>query len=368
MIDYSDFIYYPSLRSRASELEGLKNLLGPTKKLIVPSVSLSKHGRNSTVDSAIDKVFEAFEKPLIIDITTGSPIEIDGAKELASPENNYSNWIDFLTSKRSDNSLFIPTAQISEGSTKRQFVRQIMSLEQEFGQIAIRINPLQKKGIQAATLAASAIEDINNVIFIIDTGQISIERQRASLDACIRGINTIRNIEPSSEIVVTGTSFPRSFTEYGRHRGSISMLERQNYKALGGNSVAIYGDYAAIHGEFYPGSYAKFAARIDYPTPGHWIFERRAGDGLERQDLYQSAAEEIIADEEWDDSLQAWGADKIRDAASGSNDGMNAPAKWIAVRMNLHIERMVQFIQNDQDSNDAFEDDVDWDDEDEFLD
>ncbi len=368
MINYSDYIYYPSLRSRASELEGLANLQDSTKDLIVPSVSLCRHGKNSTFNSAIDKVFEAFDNPFIVDLTTSSPIEIDGALELASPEDNYESWVRFLLSKRNDNVHFIPTALISKGSTKRQFVQQVLTLEQEFGQVAIRVNPLHKQGIQAATLAASTIEEISNAVFIIDAGQISIQRQRASLDACIRGINTIRNIEPSSEIVVTGSSFPRGFTEYGRRRGSISMLERQNYKALGGSSVAIYGDYASIHGAFYPGSYAKFAARIDYPTPGNWIFERRSDDAIERQDLYQSAAQAIIADEEWDDELQAWGVEKIRDAAAGSNDGMNAPGKWIAVRMNLHIERMVQFIQSDGDTTDGFEDDIDWDDEDEFLD
>lgn len=366
MSSFSDYIYYPCVRSRASELQGLSNLREESIKYILPTISLCRAGKGSDIHKAFDKISEAYQSDFIIDLTTSSPIALEDASIISSPENNYESWINYLKSKKELRDDLIPSALISEGSTKRQFVRQVMALEEKFGKIAVRINPLQKKGMQAATLAASAVDDIDNVIFIIDVGQISNERQRPCLDACIRGINSIREIEDSSEIVITGSSFPRAFADYGRTRGSIPMLERQNYKALGGDSVAIYGDYAGIHGEFYPGSYAKFVARIDYPTPGHWIFERRAGD-QQRERLYQQAAQEIINDEEWDDELNAWGAQRIREAASGSNDGMNTPSKWISVRLNLHIERMIQFINNDALGEDPFDGDIGWEDDEELI-
>lgn len=360
MTDYQRYLYYPTLRTRQSEIEAVSNLSEETKGKILPIVSLSRL-RKLDGTQCVDKWLEAFSGQTIVDIEKSHAIALDNYKDITSPENNHKNWISFVKTLRASNNGFIPCAQLTEGATRRQYAQQVMALENMCGKTAIRINPLQKKGILAATTAASILDDIDNGIFIFDIGQINAARQKISMDACIRGINQLRDIEPSIEIVVTGSSFPRSFPEYGRTCGEIPMLEWNSYQAMGGEDVALYGDYASIHGEFYPGSYARFVARVDYPTLGSWIYERRAGDD-ERGDLYQEAALAITQNEEWDHDLNAWGAKIISRVANGNTDKMKSPAKWIALRVNLHIERMVEFIESGATSDIPLEDEY-WDDE-----
>jgi hypothetical protein len=38
----------------------------------------------------------------------------------------------------------------------------------------------------------------------------------------------------------------------------------------------------------------------------------------------------------------SWGAKMIRAAADGEIDGMKARAKWIAVRVNIHIQKQLE--------------------------
>ncbi|MBT2916805.1 beta family protein, partial [Vibrio anguillarum] len=84
---------------------------------------------------------------------------------------------------------------------------------------------------------------------------------------------------------------------------------------------------------------AKFVARVDYPTPATWIFERRrqvkdrnAAD-VPREKLYSRAARGIVTSESWDDSLDVWGAKIIREAANNQLEKFGTPAKWISVRL-----------------------------------
>ncbi|WP_051690874.1 beta family protein [Photorhabdus australis] len=346
MKKFSDYRYFPSIRTRQSELEGVSNIGESTKSKFLPVVSLTKLKGGQDADSAIDKWFDSFNNESIIEISHDPVLKCIDSDSLYLSDKHCSNWIDFLKNQKEKYNKIIPAAIFHKDLGKRDYVKQLEKLESYFGRFVVKINPLKSHELLAAITAASIVDDISNVLFILDVGQINSSHQDLCLDATISGINMLRDIDPRIEIVSSGTSFPRTFAEYGKESGAISMLEWQNYLAIGGEKIALYGDAASIHGEFYPGSYAKFVARIDYPTPGVWRFERRSGSE-QRDELYQLAARDIVTDEGWDDSLAVWGTEIIKSVSEGNVSGFKSPSKWISVRVNLHIERMIRFIEDD---------------------
>ena len=358
--------YYPCVRTRQAELLGIKELKDTTKSQIIPILSLTKMGRNKESSEVLLKWFDVFNGPTIISLPSDHLLFCDDTESLLSEEQNFANWFAFLKQYSEKN--IIPTAIINSTTNKRQFVQQIKELENEFGKFAVRINPMSNRAIQAITSAASVVDDISNILIILDSEQINRERQQIALDATIRCINQLRQLDQSIEIVVTGTSFPRRFKPYGETHGQIPMLEWDNFHALGGEDVAIYGDYAGTHGKFYAGSFAQLVARVDYVTRSFWLFERNVGNEP-IEIIYQNLAIKIKTNDSWRDALDCWGVDIINKVAKGNVDGFKSPAKWVSVRVNLHIESIVSFLNNEVQwefkSTSEEESDFDWDDWDE---
>lgn len=349
---FSDYQYVPTIRTRSSELLAVKNLLDDSKSKILPFVDLSKVGRGTNAHAACEKWYDSFNGPAILGLANNTRLQVDEYHFLISPDDGFKNWKDFFYKQKKINENLIPSLIFTAEIGKREFVKQLQDFEATFKIVALKINPLFRRDVAAAITAASVIKSTRNIIFILDTGQISREHQKAALDSTIHALNELRSIDSSIEIVATSTSFPRMFQSYTLNGsdsyGEIPMLEWENYHALGGKSVAIYGDYASIHGEFYEGSYAKFVARIDYPTPATWIFERRKQPDLneQREHLYSLAAKSLLTSESWDNSLDVWGSTIIRKAANGDLQKFGSPGKWISVRMNLHMERIVRFLDS----------------------
>ena len=349
---FNDYEDVPTIRTRSSELLAIGDLLPESKEKILPFVCLSKSNRVTDARVAYDKWNDKFKGPSILSLADNAKLAVDGYEILTSPDNGFKSWIDFISDAKKINDNVIPSLVFNNSVGKRDFVKQLKNLESDFGPVVLKVNPLFRRDVAAASTAASVISSTNNILFILDVGQITQTQQKAALDATIQALNELRSIDTSFDIVTTSTSFPRMFQGYtlnsSESYGEIPMLEWENYHALGGKPVAKYGDYAGIHGEFYEGSYAKFVARIDYPTPSAWIFERRkqSHPDEEREYLYSLAAQSIITSESWDDSLKVWGSEIIREAASNKLDKFGSPGKWISVRMNLHIERIIRFLSD----------------------
>ena len=372
-MNFSDYIYVPKIRSRGAELAGVKELSSSAKSKILPFVDLCKSNKVTDIKSAFDKWHESFDGAAIISAVQDSKVRVDDFDKLFPSPDNYISWLKFFEEIKARSSNLIPNLHLNPEMSKRTFVQQVRDFENAFGKLVFKINPLKRRDFQAASVAASVIQDVSNILIILDSGQIGREHQKPALDATIHALNEIRRIDPGIEIVSMSGSFPRSFAPYcineRETKGLIPMLEWQNYHAMGGQEVAIYGDYASIHGEFYEGAFARFVARIDYPTPSSWIFERRSANGNDdtRVQLYADAAQALMRDENWNDDLECWGADIIRQAASGTLAKFGTPGKWISVRLNLHIESIVKYLETGVNNSNQFsdsdwteEEDLDW--------
>ncbi|WP_445945486.1 beta family protein [Shewanella sp.] len=373
-MNFSDYDYVPTIRTRGAELLGIKHLKPASKLKILPQVRLCRINTTDNATGSLDKWLEAHDGPAIIQLEHSNTLRIEDTQynSLLSPEGNFDAWANFIDTSKQKNQEFIPGLMYNDQISKRDYINQLKRFEKDFGRMVFNFNPMDKRALAAASTAASVVNDLSNILFILDSGQISRERQMASLNATISAMNELRQIDPSVDIVSSGTSFPKNFPPYltqsNSNSGVIPMLEWDNYHSFGGRKFAIYGDYAAIHGEFYKGSFAQFVARIDYPTPSEWIFERfspKDPKSCDRSKLYIDAAKKIITNESWDNELEAWGVDIIRKASEGDTTSFNAPAKWISVRLNLHVERILQFIEDGvvaQNISDEFDDsdDLNW--------
>lgn len=195
----------------------------------------------------------------------------------------------------------------------------------------------------------------NSIIFI-DLGYIR-GHVSTMTSAAISAINQIRTEIPEAIISVLSTSFPSSVANFAGENGQsgyIDIMEREFHQTIGGRGVSIYGDHGSIHSVVYDDVGGRYVPRIDIALDDAWFFERRPG--LDSKG-YIEAARAIL--KRYPNYLEeeSLGAQMIKNAASGDIAGMGSPAKWISVRVNLHITKQIELseaLKTDYDPEEDF--------------
>lgn len=342
-IKFENYNYYPTLRTRGAEILGLENLSNENKKKILPIITLGKWPRSDDIKISMNKAIEAMgDNFFIVDLTQEIKHHCESSLELLSPQQNFRNWTEFCAQYKN----IIPTVQMTESAKLRDIVMQAKILESQHGYVAFRIKNIHTDINRIITSLVSLNKPENTIIFI-DLGYIR-ESFPASVTAAINAINQIRTEMPEAIISVLTTSFPSSvirFCHENKQSGFIDLMERDFHQAIGGQSVAIYGDHSSIHSVVYDDVMGRYIPRIDIALDDAWYFERRpdAKDATGYIDIAKSLLKEYPIYE----SDQTWGAEMIRNAAMGNVVGMGSPAKWIAVRVNLHISKQIECCEMD---------------------
>lgn len=341
--------YLPALRSRTAELRGYRELRGDTKSELIPLLSLGNLGRIRESHRVLERSMEVVGRAFI-DLNLNPDQACSDFAELADPTNNFERWRRAV--EQFDDAVPVPI--LREDASLRSFVRQVIEIENTHGVVMIRSRQ-PATDLARIEAAIAVVDDVDNLIVALDFGYIR-GGQEAKEHEARRVMNSLRNSEPSLRIVVLASSFPRSVTAYGESGCALSILERDFHARLGGDAVAIYGDHCSIYPEPFAPMRARFVPRIDFPTETDWIYRRH------RQDHggYTRCATEIVALEEWEeaDVARFWGSQMIRNAADARDvpDGFGAPANWIAVRVNLHIEKQLRNIA--EDDEDDYDEDI----------
>lgn len=336
-VNFNDRIYYPSLRSRAAELLGLKELSQNVKSNILPIITLGKWPRSDDIQASMDEVLTAMEGlPFILDVTREAAHHNGSSLELLDGLNGFQAWRGFVN--RYEN--VIPVIQLNGSARVRDLTMQALELEKLKGSIVFKIVDFESDTDKVISIM-SALDSPENALIVLDMGYIRNAVPMAA-SAAIRIINKLRNEIPESSICLTSTSFPQTVSSFvsgaSATRGSIDMLERELYEIVGGRGVCLYGDHSSIHSVVYPDSQGRYVPRIDLPLDSSWYFERRPDSS---KTGYIDAAQAVLRTYPHVNSGTEWGARKIKDAAAGDIERMGSPAKWIAVRVNLHISRQL---------------------------
>lgn len=341
-VNFESYNYYPVLRTRPAELKGIEKLSDEYKSQILPIFNLGKWPKAQDFGKVASKVSEVFCYPFILDLTTEPNVFPDEVSALKNPENNFENWINFC--EKIPNA--IPVVQKNASMRLPNFVKQAEKIEEQFGKLAFRITDYQAD-VRNVISALAALDDPENAITFIDAKYIR-NSYAATVAAVISIINQIRTEIPEAIICLLATSFPASVASYANdhgQRGSLEILERQLHTDIGGSSIAIYGDYASIHGMIYDDTpeIMRWAARVDYPKELNWYFER-IPKGTSKSD-FELAAERILAIHPEIEASNIWGEQMIFKTANKSviKEIGFAPASWIAVRVNIHLAKQIDF-------------------------
>lgn len=338
----SDITYFPTLRTRAAELRGLKELDEARKKKIIPLLTLGSWRASPELSKAAEKCVDAMGGlPFFMDLSSDSRKVEENWTELNQSNNAFENWRNF--SKGFEGA--IPVVLMQAGVRTRDIVQQASAIEDEYDYVAFRITDFIAHTALVIS-AISALKDTSKAIVFIDCQYVR-ESMQAYVVTAISTINTLRKEFPTLLISVLSTSFPSStlpFADASKQRGAIGILERDLHSRIGGSPVAIYGDYGSIHAVVYDDvPVMRWSPRIDYAGFNVWAFERRTGLGTEQG--YIECAQSIVGSFGSDmQNNNIWGERMILEAAQGKLYG-KAPASWIAVRVNIHLARQIDYAE-----------------------
>lgn len=348
-IDFEKFAYYPALRTRRAELLGLDMLEENIKGKVIPLITLGKWPRSDDIGDSAKKIGEIMGgRPFFIDMTDNDTHHADNSKTLLKPDSAFKNWRDFVHAQTNA----IPIVQFHDGN-RREIVQQALKLESTFGRIGFRIRDFQRDP-QLTIAALSALDRVENALVFIDAQYIR-SAYPAYVAAVTTTINMLRSEVPETVIATLSTSFPSTrspFMDSKRECGSIDIQDRDLNEMIGGKAVAMYGDHGSIHSVVYDAQPMRWSPTIDYATDRTWHFERRINSDSAAG--YKSAAQELISKFPEISKSSVWGDKMITEAASGSPHG-KSPQGWIAVRVNCHLTRQINFSYNE--SGDGTDDD-----------
>ena len=336
LIDLDQFRYVPALRTRMWEMRGYAELPEADKGLFLPVFSLCRYNQTRDVTGVAVKLQEAVAgRPFILDLEQSAELGCGDAARLLDPANAFGAWRAFAAAQP----YALPAVLTPRGAPLREVVRQALAMERSFGRVVIRSRDFAADS-RAMLAILGAVEDIANVMIILDFMYVRGRWQACALDAA-EAINQLRTVDPSVRIVVMGSSYPRSAATYDDAGTVLQIEERLLHRQIGGDEAAIYGDHAAIFPEPFEPMPSRFVPRIDFPLPDAWVFRRVRED----RGGFIECARRITDLDDWDPELedQVWGARKIAAAARGDVDRMQAPAPWIAVRVNLHLWRQLRY-------------------------
>jgi len=344
-VNFDQYRYYPSLRTRLWEMRGYRELLNEDKDALLPIFVLANHSSTKAIADVYAKVEEVLGgRKCILDLEQSPIYSCDECEELARPDSGFEAWRQFLVERPNA----VPTALLPSGGPLRDIVRQVMLLEATSGQVVVRSRS-PETDVPILSSIMSAVDSVNNLLIVLDFGYVR-SRSKAKAFEAANVINALRSVDEAARIVVMASSFPKSVAAYDDAASRLEIEERGMHSALGGDAVAIYGDFGSIHPEPMEPMLARFVPRVDYPIPDAWLFRRLRND----QGGYQRCAELITQTVDWDPTLvnRVWGATQIDMAAKGDLTKRSAPGPWIAARVNMHLWQQIHY----RDGLDAIDD------------
>ncbi len=353
----SDAIYLPILSLKPAEMAALEELYDSEKDDLLPVISLKRWTTSKSIDNSIKRVVKSFgNRVWIADLdcefldTLDEQISKDNSpevftqfKKLATSENGYKNWVDFITS----NNDLIPVIQTRELDEVSLQIDHFIKANKP---IVARLKMAGSNALtpQAFNKVVNIIssKNLSELIIILDYGDLSRENL-LEYHKCSILVQTLHRLIPEAIFSVSGTSFPYSF---GRsYKGEIPIYERQIHNKVMNDCPNIklaYSDRGSTREHSLNGGGGTPPPRIDYPLKNDWRFIRKEineDKGDTKEELYMQSAQEMILCDYWIDGLPAWGRQMIEKTALGDKYGITSAHRATAVRINLHLHHQLHY-------------------------
>lgn len=357
----NNFIYFPIIKTRDSELRCFKHLSEDIFNKTLPIYELTKSRKTKlSPDGDINKrMLEIGEiqkgKPFILDVTTDDRYANPQTRSLLNNYHGFSEWYHFLFDSYKNLNI-IPMIHLYESddfSDLQSFVSNCCLSENKYS-LAIRLPyDIDKDFIIRCLEAISAsLSETCKLYIILDVGyfrekpetvQATIDKNQDKTSLTCSELTNFKSI--IQDVVVASTSFPRAPAEAGKHdnAGSFDIYEKKLFQSLLLDFPEIkYGDYASINTEQIEIKAATFVPRIDIVSEDGNSFSYRR---VRRQNGgYIKCAQEVLSNDCNYINLNSWANKQINLAAQGSPEGIS-PSFWISVRMNYYITNRIKVIE-----------------------
>jgi hypothetical protein len=357
--DFTRFVYFPLIRVRGAEMQGVEMLSEATKNAILPMLTLGKWRNTDGFEKGLDRIAKAFgDRHYMLDLSKEQSHQNDSIISLLDSSDNFKNWTNFVIASKN----ILPVVQITPESSTRNFVRQALALEDGGCQPVYRIRDY-KRDTDAVIAALTAMNAPDRSLVVIDAGYLrELSTQRIKPGIVQSVLNSISRIneEVDTQIVVAGTSYPRAVTDFlergDNSCGRIDMIEWDLFGEL--SDYVLYGDHAGVHSVVYDDAGGTFLPKLDYLKDQFWYFERRPD--IRNADGFVDAAKTLLEKFPEIAADQCWGAQMIHATATQSGGStIKSPTTALSVRVNLHISHQTQYLSEYYHEPD--DEDRDWD-------
>ena len=351
------FPYCPALHARVAEIKALAQLPAATKDRLCPLIVCRPWPNAKHLVRTWEKIGEAMgNRRFALDLDRTK--RDSGGKLAAAAEfdvlfvsrNGFENYYDTVASIAEA----IPVLRVSGGEAV-QFDAQSRHVDRLDRGLVVRI----EHGVVSNPIALveQVLGRFQDVSFFVDVGWSRDILGREAWASAI--VERIARDHPEIEIVISGSSFPDSFSGIG-NRGIFPVEERYLYNNLvrqHNSATLIYGDWGSTRPPSTEQMPMRNIPRIDLPTANQWVSFRRDKE-LEDEEDYTDIAERVVADADWPD-LNIWGTYTIEWTAKGEPGAIRSPATAAAARINIHLHRQAFFGTNDVivDGDEPFTDD-----------
>lgn len=326
--------YYPTICVRRAEMKAMEMLPEVEKAKMLPIVLLAPWLNSIEFENTFSIVEKSVgHGPIIVDLDRyfSSESALPSRKyfqELLDPKLGPKMWMELV--EKHEN--YIPCIQLL-GVSRGDVLKQIEFAKGLNRGFVFRIELHRSNDID--TIYSLISDNIDqNFLIVIDYGYRKSNQSNeimvsSLLDKLLQISNTLR-------FVVTGSSFPNSFSEYDDFSEAPRIYSRAIYDDLArkyGNYNFFYGDWASTKPRTYDGGGGTPLPRIDFPTFRNWIVAR----SKENEWSFQTAAEMVTRLPEWHQRPMVWGTGMIEKSAKGLPGGISTGPQAIAARVNIHL-------------------------------
>lgn len=342
MTDLSSYLYSPAIRTRSAELVGLSKINNdPFGGGLLPLFELTRSRRTkSNPEGSVELSLEALlkiveESSFVVDVTSLNSLTNAEVEKLLDPSENFKIWRDFCSGNLPETA--IPVVHLTDPYDSQSVSVQIENFMARHGCVALRIPSDFDDIEELITTVQGQLGDLSDVAVYADVGLVT-ERGLSGAKARAREIAlAVSELRPGL-LASLASSFPSTVTPYGDKRGQFSLQEvalSDYLKEEFAEINCVHGDYACIHPKDMEGMAINWVPRVDVPLESSLFYYRHR----RHEGGYIRAAAGAFADADYV-PLNCWADENIKLAAAGNPAG-KAPAFWISVRLNFHIERQL---------------------------
>lgn len=341
----SEYIYFPIIKTRDSELRCFENLNEDDFNKILPIYELTKSrvtkkAPDGDIYRRMKRIAEIQNgRPFILDLSTDERYCNPQIEQLLSHYHGFKEWQYFIFDLHNDLNI-IPMIHIYEDDDGKMtdvesFVREASA---KCDYLAVRL-PHDLGQDNVNYYLSPIVLNLNpgcKLYVIFDSGYIRGDTNAVDffIESCKAANKFNDNIE---NIVLLSTSFPSNVAQTGGEdmSGQFRIYEEDIYHNVSQECLVKYGDYASINTEQIEMKGGTFVPRIDIASlDGKYFSYKRYRRNVGG---YVVCAQEVLKDINSYKPLGVWADEEIKLAACDQATGIS-PSFWISVRMNYYIK------------------------------